>query len=459
MQTQRSQTAVIILAAGMGTRMKSTTPKALHPILGVPMVGHVLRIAEVLKPAQMIVVTGHKREDVEAWIDTQRWSCAVDFVEQADQRGTGHAVQMAVPALRDVKDVLVLYCDGPLLRPQTLDRLMTARGEGLVSLMTAVPPDAARYGRVVLNAAGQIDQIVEHADATEAERAIDLINAGMMAVQRQFLEEALSQLSDTNAQGELYLTDLLAMARDRGQPGTSVCADWEELQGINDRAELARAGEILQRRVVTKWLKHGVAIERPSDVVIEQNVEIGRDVLLSGGVELRGETKIDAGARIDRGCVLEDVTVGEHAHLKPYTVANDAVIGAHAAIGPFAHLRPGTVLHDQVKVGNFVETKKTVLRQGAKASHLSYLGDADIGAGSNIGAGTITCNYDGINKHKTVLGPGVFIGSNTALVAPVTLGDGAYVGAGSTITNDVPAKALAVARGRQYVKENWAEDK
>lgn len=458
MQPNRPATVVVVLAAGAGTRMKSATPKALHPVLGVPIVGHVLRIAEQLKPARMIVVTGHKRDAVEAWIDTQSYGCEVRFVEQAEQRGTGHAVKMAVPELGDAEEVLVLYCDGPLLQTETLSKLLSARGDGLVSLMTAEPPDAGKYGRVVLNAEGHVDRIVEHADADADERAVTLINAGMMALQRRFLEDGLSRLDDNNAQGELYLTDLLGMARDAGVPGASLCADWEELQGINDRAELAQASEILQRRVVAKWLAEGVAIQRPNEVVIETTVHISRDVSIAGAVELRGETKIGYGARIDRGCVLSDTTVGEHAHLKPYTVANEARIGSNTAIGPFAHLRPGTVLHNKVKVGNFVETKKAVLREGAKASHLSYIGDADIGAGSNIGAGTITCNYDGTNKFKTVLGEGVFVGSNTALVAPITLGDGAYVGAGSTLTDDVPERSLAVARGRQYVKVGWADD-
>lgn len=459
MNVDRKQTAVIVLAAGAGTRMKSATPKALHPVLGVPMVGHVLRIAERLRPGRMIVVTGHGREAVEAWISSEKWSCDVDFVEQAERRGTGHAVQMAVPALGDATEVLVLYCDGPLLHTETLESLLSERGDGLVSLMTAIPPDPAQYGRVILNDAGRIQAIVEHADANEEQRQVGLINAGMMALDRTFLEHGLSQLSDGNAQGELYLTDLLEMAAKADKPGVSVTADWEELQGINDRIELARATAISQLRVVHRWLNEGVAIARPDDVTIETTVHLSRDVTIASGVELRGDTKIGYGTRVDRGCVLNDVTVGENAHLKPYCVATDSTIGNDTAIGPFAHLRPGTVLHNKVKVGNFVETKKTVLREGAKASHLSYIGDADIGAGSNIGAGTITCNYDGKNKFKTVLGEGVFIGSNSALVAPVTLGDGAYVGAGSTITKDVPAAALAVARGRQYVKEGWANHK
>ena len=459
MQPDRKGTTVVVLAAGAGTRMKSATPKALHPVLGLPMVGHVMRIAESLNPGRIVVVTGHAREAVEGWIGSQKWACEVAFVEQAEQRGTGHAVMQAVPELGDADEVLVLYCDGPLLRAQTLADLLSARKDGLIALMTARPPDAAMYGRVILDDGGRITAIVEFADCDEHQKQVDLINAGMMAVQREFLVQALGRLDDNNAQGELYLTDLLAMAAADGQPGANVCADWEELQGINDRAELAQASAILQRRIVAHWQAEGVHIQRPDDVVIEATVHLSRDVDIAGGVELRGETKIAYGARIDRGCVLNDVTVGEGAHLKPYTVASESSVGAACAVGPFAHLRPGTVLHSKVKVGNFVETKKTVMREGAKASHLSYVGDADVGAGSNIGAGTITCNYDGKNKHKTVLGQGVFIGSNTALVAPIELGDGAYVGAGSTLTQDVPAQSLAVARGRQYVKEGWAKGK
>lgn len=455
----RNDLAVVILAAGQGTRMKSALPKALHPVLGVPMVGHVMRIAEALQPGRMILVTGHGRAAVQEWIGGQTWACPVRFVEQADQRGTGHAVQMALPELGAATEVLVLYCDGPLLLPATLVRLLQGRKDGLIALMTAVPPDPARYGRVILDDHQRIQAIVEHADATAAQREVGLINAGMMAVRRDFLERALAGLSDNNAQGELYLTDLLGMAATEQQPGANVVADWQQLQGINDRGELAGASQILQARVNAAWMAAGVAIEVPDQTIIETTVQLARDVTIRGGVELRGTTSIGTGTLIERGCVIVDTDIGANAHLKPYCVATEASIGDGAAVGPFAHLRPGSVLHDKVKVGNFVETKKAVLRSGAKASHLSYIGDADIGAGSNIGAGTITCNYDGTHKHKTVLGEGVFIGSNTALVAPVTLGEGAYVGAGSTITGDVPARALAVARGRQHIKLDWAAKK
>ncbi len=457
--TARPDTAIVILAAGQGTRMKSSRPKALHEVLGLPMIGHVMRVAETLQPGRMVIVTGHGRDQVQGWIGSQSWSCDVRFVEQAEQRGTGHAVQMALPELGDARDVLILYCDGPLLLPSTLANLLDARGDGHVSLITARPPDSAKYGRVILDDDGRIDRIVEHADCNADELAVDLINAGMMAVSRDFLVDALGRLSDDNAQGELYLTDLLEMARQAALPGANYEADWQEVQGINDRFELARATSILRSRINAAWMSSGVAIEQPDTTWIEATVQIANDVTICGSVELRGATSVGTGTLIEHGCVLKNTSVGENAHLKPYCVTTDSSIGNHTAVGPFAHLRPGSVLHDKVKVGNFVETKKTTMREGAKASHLSYVGDADVGPGSNIGAGTITCNYDGKNKHKTVLGKGVFIGSNTALVAPVNLGDDAYVGAGSTITKDVPGGALAVARGRQFVKEGWVAAK
>ncbi len=448
--------AIVVLAAGHGTRMKSATPKVLHPVLGEPMVGHVLRLAETLEPERIIVVTGSGREAVEAWLASRKTSVELRTVEQIDPRGTGHATQFAVPELEGIDEVLVLYGDVPLLRLSSLRDLLAARGDRPLSLMAAEVPDASGYGRVLLNEEGLIERIVEHRDATEEQRAVSLVNAGMMVVDKPFLVDGLARLESNNDQGELYLTDLPEMAHAAGTPGVvSRLVDWTEMHGVNNRAQCAEATGTLRDRVNTAHMLAGVGLEQPQSAWIEAGVQIEVDASIGADCELRGATTIAAGARILRGCVLVDATVAQDALIKPYCVITESSVGAGAQVGPFAHLRPGTLLESKVKVGNFVETKKAHLREGAKASHLSYLGDCDIGAASNIGAGTITCNYDGTNKHRTVLGREVFIGSDTQLVAPVTLGDGAYVSAGATVIEDVPAGALAISRAPQRNIEGW----
>lgn len=455
----QARLTVVILAAGLGKRMASRLPKVLHQVLGEPMLGHVLRAAEALQPARIVVVTGHGREQVEAWIANRANPLPITCIEQVNPNGTGHAMLCAQSAWQDADEVLILYGDVPLLRVETLHGLLRDRGTRPLSLLVARVPDPAGYGRVVLRGT-EIARVVEHKDASETERQINTVNAGMMAVRADFLAQSLQRLTPNNAQGELYLTDLVGMAAESGRPGiATIAADASETQGVNNRAELAATTGLLRQRVNRAWLMSGVAMDEPETAWIETTVQLEPDASLGAGVELRGKTRVAAGARIDRGCVLHDVTVAEHAHLLPYTVASDAIVGPSAHIGPFAHLRPGTELAADVKVGNFVETKKAKLGVGAKASHLSYLGDADIGPGCNIGAGTITCNYDGVNKFKTTLGAGVFIGSDSQLVAPVTLGDGAYVGAGSTITRDVPAGALALSRTEQKNVEGWVAKK
>ncbi len=454
------QRAVVILAAGLGKRMHSATPKVLHRVLGEPMLGHVLRTAHDLGSERTVVVTGHGRAAVEAYV--AQWAAAHPeavapiCIEQVDPHGTGHAMQCALPALAGASEVLVLYGDVPLLRVSSLLALLEARGDGLLSLLVTNMADPTGYGRVLLEAGNRIARVVEHKDASEFVRKITVINAGMMALDANFLRQALADLRADNAQGELYLTDLVEMAAKRGQPGVAcMVSDAAEVQGVNNRLECALATKSLRHRINEALMLSGVGLEDPDHAWIEASVAIEPDCRIGADVELRGKTRIAAGVVIERGCILTDCEVGPGAHLLPYCVAAQAVIGPDAHVGPFAHLRPGSVLEAKVKVGNFVETKKTTLRRGAKASHLSYLGDADIGPDCNIGAGTITCNYDGKNKFKTVLGRGVFIGSDTQLVAPVTLGDGAYVGAGTTVTGDVPAGALAVSRTPQRNIEGW----
>jgi bifunctional UDP-N-acetylglucosamine pyrophosphorylase/glucosamine-1-phosphate N-acetyltransferase len=457
--------AVVVLAAGQGKRMHSALPKVLHRVLGEPMLAHVLRVAEGLAPDRIVVVTGHGRAQVEAWLASSPWrpgrgeGPAVSTVEQVNPNGTGHAVLCAQPAWHDADEVLVLYGDVPLLREETLAALRQARSEAPLSLLAADMANPTGYGRVLARE-GWVERIVEHKDASESEREVRLCNAGMMCLRRDFLAASLGRLRPDNAQGELYLTDLVGMAAQAGTPGrVLVLEDAEEVQGVNNRAECALATGLLRRRLNRAHMLAGVAIEEPETAWIEASVALAADCVIGPSVELRGNTSVSAGAVIERGCVLTDVEVAERAHLLPYTVASESRIGSDCHVGPFAHLRPGTVLGDACKVGNFVETKKTHLGRGAKASHLSYLGDADIGPDCNIGAGTITCNYDGKNKFRTVLGRGVFIGSDTQLVAPVNVGEGAYVGAGTTVTGDVPAGALALSRTPQRNIEGWVARK
>lgn len=460
--------AVVILAAGLGKRMQSTLPKVLHPVLGQPMLGHVLDVAVQLRPSRLAIVTGHGREQVEAYV--AQWSArnaaklGLDLMpqcfEQPFQGGTGHAVECAKPGWDGATDVLVLYGDTPLLTAQTLEDLRSCRGGLPLSMLVGELPDPTGYGRVILQADHTIVRVVEHKDATEQERQVRVINAGMMAIDAEFLAQGLPQIGSNNAQKERYLPDLVALAAAAGTPGRAhLLPDHREIQGVNNRAELALATQILRDRVNTQWMLAGATLDDPASTLIETSAILQPDVHLGAGVELRGRTTVDRGALIERGCVLTDVQVGPDAHLLPYCVATEAEIGQGAHVGPFAHLRAGTVLGAKVKIGNFVETKKARMGDGAKASHLSYLGDADIGPDCNIGAGTITCNYDGVNKFKTVLGRGVFIGSDSQLVAPVTLGDEAYVGAGTTVTQDVPAGALIVTRSPAIIKEGWTAKK
>lgn len=460
--------AVVVLAAGLGKRMFSQNPKVLHELLGEPMLGHVLTAAAALQPSKIAVVCGHGRAQVEGFVQTwtqrQRASLPTGLqprcVEQPYQGGTGHAVLCAQPEWSDCDEVLILYGDTPLLTTQTLCELRQARGQGVLSLLVGELADPSGYGRVIRDARGQVTRIIEHKDADAATRAIGLINAGMMCVAAPFLATALPQLRPDNAQGELYLTDLLALAAAAGSPGNPhLVVDRSEIAGVNNRAELATATAHLRERINRNWLVQGVTFDNPATTSVGAGVTLHADCHLGAQVELRGTTTVAAGARIDTGCVLTDCEVAENAHILPYCVATSAIIGPHAHVGPFAHLRTGTVLESEVKVGNFVETKKAHLGPRAKASHLSYLGDAEIGADCNIGAGTITCNYDGVDKFRTVLGRGVFIGSDSQLVAPVTLGDDAYVGAGTTVTADVPAGALVVTRAAATVKLGWVAKK
>jgi bifunctional UDP-N-acetylglucosamine pyrophosphorylase / glucosamine-1-phosphate N-acetyltransferase len=447
---------IIILAAGLGTRMKSSTIKILHRAAGRPVIDYVLDLAAGLSDQPPVLVIGHQRDEVKKAVgDRARYAI------QDQQLGTGHAVLQAAGSVK-AKRVLILYGDVPLTRPETLEQLVEEheRSGNALTLLTMKLEDPARYGRIVRDSAGSVVRIVEAKDASADQKRIKEVNAGIYVFEAEHLFDNLRKLSTSNAQGEYYLTDLLAVIRNGGQRvGAVIVEDPVEALGVNSRADLAIVEAEIQRRVVEKLMSEGVTFRNPSTVVIDSTVSIANDTVIYPFVTIEGTTRIGSGCVIEPGVHLVNVTVAENVHIKTGTVAENAVIEADANVGPYAHLRPGTKLGKHVKIGNFVETKKAVFGEGAKASHLSYIGDAEVGADVNIGAGTITCNYDGVNKHKTVLEDGVFIGSDTQLVAPVRVGRGAYVGAGSTITKDVPPESLALSRVPQRVVEGWAKKK
>ena len=453
---------VIILAAGLGTRMKSATIKILHRAAGRPIVDYVLDLAADLSPKPPVMVIGYQRDAVQKAVGPR-----ARFAVQDQQLGTGHAVLQAAGILEEEGPVrgrrfLILSGDVPLTRPETLRRLLDEheRDGNALTLLTMKPADPAMYGRIVRDENDAVLRIVEAKDASDEEKRIGEVNAGIYVFNGEHLFDNLRNLSPENAQKEYYLTDLLSIVRRAGfRVGAVVAEDPAEALGVNSRGELAQVEWEIQKRVVEKLMRDGVTFRNPATVVIDSTVTIGADTVVYPFVTLEGTTSIGEGCVIDPGVHLVNVTVGDDVHVKTGTVAEDSVIEAEATVGPYAHLRAGTHLGRHVKVGNFVETKKAVFGENAKASHLSYIGDAEIGADVNIGAGTITCNYDGVNKHKTVLEDGVFIGSDSQLVAPVRVGRGAYVGAGSTITKDVPADALALSRTPQRIVEGWAERK
>jgi bifunctional UDP-N-acetylglucosamine pyrophosphorylase/glucosamine-1-phosphate N-acetyltransferase len=452
---------VIILAAGLGTRMKSATIKILHRAAGRPIIDYVLDLASDLSPHPPVMIVGYQREAVQESVGTR-----ARFAVQEQQHGTGHAVLQAATILEaagvEQKRVLILSGDVPLTRRETLQQLLDEheRSGNALTLLTMKLSDPAMYGRIVRDADGAVTRIVEAKDASDEEKRIDEVNAGIYIFEGAHLFNNLRGLSPNNAQKEYYLTDLLQVIRDAGhRVGALVANDPIEAVGVNSRGELAQVENEIQRRVVARLMSEGVTFRNPSTVVIDSTVTIGADTVVYPFVTLEGNTRIGEECVIEPGVHLVNVTVGDDVHLKTGTVAEDAIIEDQASVGPYAHLRPGTQLGRKVKVGNFVETKKAVFGEGAKASHLSYIGDAEIGADVNIGAGTITCNYDGKNKHKTIIEDGAFIGSDSQLVAPVRIGRGAYVGAGSTITKDVPADSLALSRTPQRVVEGWATRK
>jgi bifunctional UDP-N-acetylglucosamine pyrophosphorylase/glucosamine-1-phosphate N-acetyltransferase len=450
--------AVIVLAAGEGTRMKSRTPKVLHPMCGRSMLGHVLAAASALQPQRLIVVVGHAREQVSAEAAMQ--APGVFSVVQDRQGGTGHAVRIVIEELGVMHGtVLVTYGDMPLLRPETLEALVKehATAGNAVTVLTARIGDPTGYGRIIRDADGALADIVEEVDATPEQRAIDEINSGCFAFDGDLLADAVKRVVTSNAQGQEYLPDVVAIMRSDGhRAGTMLAADAVEIQGVNDRVQLAQARRVYNTRLLESWMRAGVTVMDPAATWIDVDVTLAQDVEILPGTQLEGYTSIGTGARIGPGCLLRDTSVAADATVQ-YAVCESAEIGAGASVGPFARLRPGTRVGPGAHIGTSVELKNASVGEGSKVPHLSYVGDADIGAHSNIGAATIFVNYDGVAKHRSTIGDHVRIGSDTMLVAPLHIGDGAYTAAGSVITQDVPPGALGVARGRQYNVEGWVE--
>ena len=444
--------SVVILAAGEGKRMKSALPKVLQPLAGRPLLVHVIDTARSLQPVAIHVVYGHGGERVREALGKE----PVEWTLQAQQLGTGHAVLQAAPKIPDDHRVLVLYGDVPLLGRATLERLVTAGGRDDVTLLSMTPEDPTGYGRIVRAANGRVQRIVEQKDASAQERAIRECNTGVMAAPSRLLKQWLGGLRAANSQGEYYLTDVVEMAVKAGVSVTPVaCEDPIEALGVNDKAQLATLEAVCRQRAARELMLAGVTIADPARVDVRGSVQHGKDVFIDVNVVLEGSVKLGDRVHIGPGCVIRDAQIGDDTQVFPYCVIEGAVIGPGCNIGPFARFRPTSQLSAGVHIGNFVEVKNSTMAEGSKANHLSYVGDAQVGARVNIGAGTIIANYDGANKHRTVIEDDAHTGSNSVLVAPITVGAGATVAAGSTVANQVPAGKLTIARARQTTIENW----
>jgi bifunctional UDP-N-acetylglucosamine pyrophosphorylase/glucosamine-1-phosphate N-acetyltransferase len=445
---------IVILAAGKGTRMYSDKPKVLHQLAGQPLLNHVYEAARLLEPGGIHVVYGHGGDQVPEAMD----GLEIDFVLQAPQQGTGHAVQQAMPRLTDEGTTLVLYGDVPLIQASTLRQLLMH--PSALNLLTLNLPHPTGYGRIVREATGKVVRIVEEKDATPEQRGIREVNTGILAAPTALLRHWLDALRNENAQGEYYLTDVVAMAVQQGvdvrtaQPAN----DWEVL-GVNSKLQLAELERIWQRVQSHHLLAQGVTLADPSRVEIRGKLTCGRDVEIDVGCIFEGEVRLDNHVRVGAYSIIRDSSIASGTHIAPYSLIDQSEVGNHCVIGPYARLRPGTKLHNEVHVGNFVEIKNSEIAAQSKANHLSYIGDSTVGSRVNIGAGTITCNYDGANKFRTIIGDDAFIGSDTQLVAPVTVGKGATIGAGSTITRDTPDGELTLSRSKQVTISGWQRPK
>jgi len=442
---------IVVLAAGQGKRMHSALPKVLHPLAGRPLLAHVLETAQTLRPERIVVVHGHGGDAVQAAFP----AAPLSWVDQSERLGTGHAVLQALPQISGDADVLVLYGDVPLVRAETLGELVRATRGGL-AILTAEAPDPSGYGRIVRDARGRVARIVEQKDASPEELRLREVNVGFLCAPARRLSAWLARVGKRNAQGEYYLTDIIALAVAEGLEVAAVKApDWLEVAGVNSKRELALLERALQRRAAERLLDSGVTLADPERIDVRGSLECGRDVAIDVNCVFEGSVRLGERVRIGPNCVLRNVTLEADTEVHAFSLLEEAQVGARCRIGPYARLRPGAVLEQEVHIGNFVEVKASRLGAGSKANHLAYIGDAQVGSRVNIGAGTITCNYDGLGKHRTVIEDDCFIGSDSTLVAPVTIGRGSYIGAGSTISKDTPAGQLTVARAKQVSLPSW----
>ncbi len=447
---------VIILAAGQGTRMKSSMPKVLHGVAGKPMVSHVIDTAKGLAAEKIALVYGHGGDQVQQVIQ----DAELDWVEQAEQLGTGHAVEQALPSMVSMDRVLVLYGDVPLTSLATLQRLIDLSAKTALALLTVSLDDPSGYGRIVRNSEGRVERIVEQKDATPEQLAIAETNTGILIADGEKLQQWISQLDSNNSQGEFYLTDIVAMAvSEQIEVETAHAENLAEVSGVNDRVQLATLEREYQQLQAESLMRQGVTLVDPARIDVRGEVQVGQDIAIDVNVILEGQVSIGSGVRIGANTVIRNSTIAAGVWIKESCVIENAVVGEESIIGPFARLRPDTQLAAHVHVGNFVEIKKSTVAEGSKINHLSYIGDAIIGSTVNVGAGTITCNYDGVNKFQTVIEDGAFIGSDTQLVAPVTVRAGATIGAGSTITREAPSETLTLSRAKQVSLKNWARPK
>lgn len=454
-----NQLGAIILAAGLGKRMRSTKPKVLHPLAGKPLLSRVLTAIQRLHPERLVVVIGHQAEEVQRVCGGD----GIQFALQREQRGTGDAVRSAQAAFRDFHgDILIACGDTPLLTTATLAQFVQAHHahNATLSVLTVELPDPGNYGRVIRTASGQIVKIVEARDASAEERTVREINSGIYCVKADFLFAALERLQPINAQGEYYLTDIVAQAAAAGLPAQAVLtANAYEVEGINSREELAVMEQTRQAQLRSHWMSMGVTLEDPDTVYIGEEVTIGQDTIIGPNTQLKGKTTIGARCRVDGSAYIEDCTIGDDVQLYFSVVLRESELGSRTSVGPFAHLRGGTVLAPRAEIGNFVEVKKSIIGEHSKAKHLAYLGDTEVGQDSNIGAGTITCNYDGFKKQKTKIGDRVQVGSDTTLIAPITIADDVYIATATTVRKDVPAGALVFNTREEQIREGWTAAK
>ena len=451
--------AAVILAAGLGTRMKSKKAKVLHEIAGLPMICYSARTAAKIKLSPIVVVVGHQSDQVEQVLRDFLPKTDIRFVIQKEQKGTGHAVKKAKKELKNFSgDLLVLYGDVPLLTAETVRsfRRFHEKSKATISVLTMMPDDCTGYGRMVLDESQDVIKIVEHKDASPLEKAIPEVNTGIYVGDCQTILQSLSRLKADNAQGEYYLTDVIGMVAQKQKVSAVRTDDPMELTGINDRSDLALVTGLLYEMIAEFWMKRGVTLIDPATTYIDAQAIIDSDTEIGPGVVIKGRSKIGSDCIIEKGSYLRDGQIASGVHVLPYSVIEESNISEGCQIGPFARIRPGTQVGPECKIGNFVELKKVKTGKNTKVSHLTYLGDADLGNDVNVGAGTITCNYDGVAKHKTIIGDGAFIGSDSQLIAPIKVGKGAYIGSGSTVTKDVPDEALTVIRGRELTRKGYA---